>query len=834
MNKLLLFLVFLSLALPGIIYAGCVPATVTGTITNVSCNGLSDGQIQLSVTGGNPISVSTRGLLISKVAANPSGNDSPFEFVELIATKNIYFPTNPYTVIFNNNNAATSNGWVEGGQITYAFEINTGYVTAGTVIYVGGSSMLPAANRYRAINTLTTAGDGGIGGTSSSGCLGNGGPNADGVAVFAGPAAGLTASSVPVDAIFYGTGTGTAVVNSGADGYQLPVNDNYSGGKLQSSSFVGPDALNGGFLVSTGTYDVTTNTFTTPRTWSNTTNFDSLTSAVALTGLYHFTWSNNATTQTISGLDPGMYTVTVSDVTTCSATATFTVTEPAAVPVNINASATSICAGTTVTLTGTGADTYSWTNSVQDGVSFTPSGTDTYTVTGTDTNSCSNTASVTITVNQLPSITANASASHVCAGSDVTLNGGGGMTYVWNNNANDGVAFIPQGSASYTVTGTDIHSCTATASITINVDTLPAVSALSNADSVCAGSSVTLNGSGADSYAWNNNVVNGTAFTPGATTTYSVTGTDGNSCSATASVTVAVKALPAVVANASAIKVCLGTNVTLSGGGAGTYTWNNNITDGVAFTPAATTTYAVTGTAANGCSATASVTIGVDSIPVVSAIASSSAVCSGNEVTLTGSGASAYVWNNNVSDGVAFVPTANTTYSVTGTDGNGCSATASTSVSITTIDVTVNLAGTTLTVAEQGVSYQWFNCSTSQQLSATNQTYTALVNGSYGVIVSKNGCIDTSDCVQVTTVGFNDIAGAVRVSLYPNPGSKLVSIAAENMQQILVYNAIGQLIENINATDNRLTLDIAAWANGLYHVRVVTNSASAVLPLLKQ
>jgi predicted extracellular nuclease len=203
-------------------------------------------------------------LLISEFLANPSGTDSPFEYVELIATETIDFSATPYTVVFANNGTASANGWVAGSGTTYGFSLTSGTVNAGDVVYVGGSSMAPTGTKLRTINTGTTAGDG-FGNANSSGVLGNGGSNADAVAVFDQPVAALTANTVPVDAVFFGTGLGTAIAPSG--GYQLPVNDLYNGGLLQASSFLALDP-GAGTLVATGTYNATTGTFSTARTWT--------------------------------------------------------------------------------------------------------------------------------------------------------------------------------------------------------------------------------------------------------------------------------------------------------------------------------------------------------------------------------------------------------------------------------------------------------------------------------------------------------------------------------------------------------------------------------------
>lgn len=204
------------------------------------------------------------GLIISEFLANPAGTDSPFEYVEFRASKNIDFSITPYSVVVSNNGTATSAGWIAGGGLTYGFSINTGSVGVGDVVYVGGSSMAPTGTKLRTINTLSVGGDGF--GNAASGVFGNGGVNADGIAVFASDIASLTNTSVPVDAIFYGTGIGTATVVTG--GYELPVNDLYAGGKIQSNSFFAPEPSSGFSTIAACTFDPTGNTFLSSRVWS--------------------------------------------------------------------------------------------------------------------------------------------------------------------------------------------------------------------------------------------------------------------------------------------------------------------------------------------------------------------------------------------------------------------------------------------------------------------------------------------------------------------------------------------------------------------------------------
>jgi predicted extracellular nuclease len=226
-----------------------------------------------------------QGLLISEVLANPNGTDSPFEYVELIATQPIDFSLTPYAVVFSNNGNATSSGWIAGGALTYGFSITFGTVNTGDVVYVGGSSMLPTGIKLRTIQTATTAGDR-FGTANATGVFGNGGANADAVAVFDVNINSISNNTVPVDALFFGTGIGNAVVSAGAAGYQLPVNDKYTGGKLQTNSFfVAGDPANDELIKATGTFDTSTHTFSVARTFSKTTTTTSGVSSITLEGV---------------------------------------------------------------------------------------------------------------------------------------------------------------------------------------------------------------------------------------------------------------------------------------------------------------------------------------------------------------------------------------------------------------------------------------------------------------------------------------------------------------------------------------------------------------------
>jgi hypothetical protein len=397
----------------------------------------------------------------------------------------------------------------------------------------------------------------------------------------------------------------------------------------------------------------------------------------------------------------GTYTVTGLIGAGCFGTSSGSATVNTASQPMINASATNltVCPNGSTTLQANGADSYIWMPGNLSGasVSVNPIATTIYTVTGTASSGCTGQSTVEIVVYTPPNVTASANAASICNGQSSTLTGSGAATYSWQpiNQSGNGISVSPTITTTYIVTGTDANGCSATTSVDVTVNNNPNVTASANAASICNGQSSTLTGSGAATYSWQpiNQSGNGISVSPTITTTYIVTGTDANGCSATTSVDVTVNNNPNVTASANAASICNGQSSTLTGSGAATYSWQpiNQSGNGISVSPVATTTYTVTGTDGNGCSATTSVDVTVNDLPQVIVSANPATICNGASSTLTGSNAVSYDWQpiNQSGNGISVSPAATTTYTVTGTDGNGCSAT-------TSVDVTVNAANNTL------------------------------------------------------------------------------------------------------------------------------------------
>lgn len=463
-----------------------------------------------------------------------------------------------------------------------------------------------------------------------------------------------------------------------------------------------------------------------------------------------YAWSpGGATTQSI----------TVSPTTTTTYTCTTTVngtscTDAIVVTVNplpsVNAGTDqSVCLNQPVTLSGSGATSYSWNNSVLNNTPFTPTVTTTYTVIGTDANGCVNTDNVLVTIKPLPATDAGLDQS-ICIGNQAIFNATGAFSYSWSNGVANNVPFFPTTTANYIVTGTNTNGCIKTDTMTITVNALPIVNAGSDT-SVCFGQNATLTATGAVSYSWvpGNATTASISVSPTVTTSYIVTGTNANACQGKDTVIVTIKPLPSI--NAGSDKtICAGDSVALTASGSPLITWNNGILNGVYFYPTSTTTYTVTGTGANGCTNTDQAVVFVNALPNVNAGADT-AVCNGSFLTLSGSGAVSYTWSNSVTNNVPFIPSLSNTFTVVGTDANGCKDSDQIQVTVNVLppvnagnNVAICIGDSIQLNGSGAVSYVWDNGVINNTAFYPTSTLTYHVIGT-----NANGC-SNSDSVIVT------------------------------------------------------------------------------------
>jgi hypothetical protein len=407
-------------------------------------------------------------------------------------------------------------------------------------------------------------------------------------------------------------------------------------------------------------------------------------------------------------------------------------------------------------------------------------------------------------------------------------------SYLWNTSeVNPSINVAPTSTMQYTVEAFIAGCPTAYDTIGIIVS-IPSVSGGMD-QATCTGSQLVLHGQGAESYLWDNGVTDSVAFVPAITGPFIVTGTDSAGCTGNDTVNVTVNSLPMVDAGTD-YDICYGDSTTLSGQGANMYLWDNGVVDNVPFHPMATSPYILTGTDLNGCVNVDTITVTVNSLPVVSAGADQE-ICAGSLYTLNGTGANIYVWDNGVTDGVPFVPGI-AAYIVTGTDNNNCSNTDTMMFTLHTISAVIGNGGNTLvTSLTPGITMQWINCSNGTPIAGeTNFFYSPSVAGNYAVIVTDtaSGCIDTSACELVSFAGIEEMLNA-ELSVYPVPTNGMITVVSKGatIQRIELVDLVGKILLSQQPNAAQTQIDLSGYAGSTFLVRIFREGHTAVLKVLK-
>ena len=519
-------------------------------------------------------------------------------------------------------------------------------------------------------------------------------------------------------------------------------------------------------------------------------------------GTVTISWSSGENTFTINGKAAGSYTATLTDDNGTpgdtgddkTAVVDVDITEPAQILDGTIVSYPTTCYGGSdgiLDLTpsgGTGPYSYSWNttparttqdlNNLQAG---------TYEVTITDSKGCTALKSGTVTQPadiSFDFLSTQPSCYNTYTGSLSVNNLTGGTApygYLWSNTlTTPTISNIKSGN--YWLKVTDSKGCNKTQSTYLGQPTPISVSHSENKPT-CPESkngSISLTVSGGTpgyTYFWTGpDIVNATDkdqvnLGPG---TYTVTVTDANSCTKDYQVNLtSANPTPTVslTTNDADNSICPGTQVIFTAGGGSTYEFflNGLSVQGPGTAYAYSNSSLINGdqvfaevTSAAGCKATTStITITVFTLPTVTAHASTNPICEGDGVTLTGGGAVSYSWDKGVVNGVEFYPSTTDTYTVIGTDANGCQNSAQITVTVNPVPVAVisttdpleycadQTVSTLLTASpSDGSFYQWIK--DGQNISgAHNNSYTATQPGFYSFMVIKNGCFGISDDVEV-------------------------------------------------------------------------------------
>ena len=129
-------------------------------------------------------------------------------------------------------------------------------------------------------------------------------------------------------------------------------------------------------------------------------------------------------------------------------------------------------------------------------------------------------------------------------------------------------------------------------------------------------------------------------------------------------------------------------------------------------------------------------------------------------------------------------------------------------------------------------SWLWLNCQDNTSIiSATLQSYSPSANGQFAVIVTQNGCTDTSTCFNVNTVGIDE-QNQNAFTLYPNPANDNITIEANNGSVVVIYDALGNQVFSTTTLNAKTEIDLRNFANGIYFVRVISDNNEATQKLI--
>ena len=171
--------------------------------------------------------------------------------------------------------------------------------------------------------------------------------------------------------------------------------------------------------------------------------------------------------------------------------------------------------------------------------------------------------------------------------------------------------------------------------------------------------------------------------------------------------------------------------------------------------------------------------------------------------------------------------TANTTITWTFDDNNGNTATQTQNVVITSIDNTVGQDEYTLTANATGYAYQWLDCDDGVLPIAgeTDQSYTAITNGSYAVEISNGTCSVVSDCITITGIGILENEFGANLTVYPIPTKDYLAIelgATYDTITVKIINLLGQVIqEGTFKATNKIEIQLGL-SSGEYLLNVTT------------
>ena len=429
-------------------------------------------------------------------------------------------------------------------------------------------------------------------------------------------------------------------------------------------------------------------------------------------------------------------------------------------PVVIAGADVLICEDGSAELNATGADSYIWDNG-DTGAStiVSPSANQTYSVTGT-LNGCE--ATDEIVVNVQPKITVDAGIDQtICIGNNAILTASGGLSYLWSDTSiGKNIEVSPTSNQTYSVTATD-GACTAIDEVEVIV-TQPFFLHSTPDTSICAGSTIqlALDAPSAFFSQWTSGeTTKEIEVNPSSKTTYSVTATDGI-CDIVKSITVDIDDITFSL-SASVDNICFGDYISINAISNGVIVWPDDL--GLTtrtFAPTVDTLFIAEAVSNRGCRVQDQFFLSVNELPNLN-ISGQLYYCDGGSTVISVSdGLVLYEWTDGNTDKTREIRNSGT-YTVEGTDANGCSNQASIVILQNELPQPIINgsktfcpgSSTELSINDLYLSQQWI--------------FDGVISSAPTVSVNKNGKVSLEVTDQFGCVGANDVLIEANPDLSP-------------------------------------------------------------------
>ena len=496
-------------------------------------------------------------------------------------------------------------------------------------------------------------------------------------------------------------------------------------------------------------------------------------------------WSDATATQTNSVL-AGDYSVIVTDTNGCEGFDTINITQIDLIDLGMG-NDTSLCAGDSLILSFNQplGSTHLWnTGSTADSIIVNSAAT--YSVLVTDSNGCPHQDTLILAIDTLPDIGLGNDTT-ICPFTTLIIGAEGGTDWTWSTAATSQtvIAFSP---GEYSVIVNDGNGCTNYD--TINVSIASASSIIPNNDTtICFSDSLLLNAGNATNWNWNTGETTQTIWATEADTFW-VDITHASGCSFRDSIVID-KHPEFTIELGPDTSICSDADITLNAGSAATWTWNTGETTQTINT-ATLGEYDVEAVNANGCIARDTITISIDTIPLIR-LGNDTTICPDSSLTLTSTGGSGWTWNTTETSQNITVNTGGTIW-VDVTDGNGCTNSDSIIISIASSaginlgnDTSICMGESIMLDAGAGASWLWSTTAITQNILVTTaDEYIVDVTYASGCIFSDTINVEI-DTLPLVNLG-NDTAICEATSLVLDAGmaNSWAWDSGENSQSIIV------------------------------------------------